>query len=189
MKKIKTVSALTRKDWRKWLAKNHKVEKSVQLIIYHKASKKKSIYYDEAVEEALCYGWIDSTGRSRDHESYYQFFAPRKLKSKWSKLNRLRAAKMIRQGLMRASGKAVIDIARKTGTWNTRIESHNAVIPDDLRQLFAKKKTAYKYFNEFPPSSKRVILEWIANAKRPETRKNRIAETVKLASKNIRAHH
>ncbi|HVM86812.1 MAG TPA: hypothetical protein VMT76_01400 [Puia sp.] len=90
-KKIKAVSARTRKDWRKWLEKNHQSEKSVWLIIYHKTSKTKSVYYNEAVEEAICFGWIDSLANKRDAESRYQLFSQRKPKSNWSKLNRERA--------------------------------------------------------------------------------------------------
>jgi len=159
------------------------------LVIYHKTSAVKSVYYEEAVEEAICFGWIDSIAHKRDAESKYQFFAKRKPKSNWSKLNRARAAKMTEQGLMTASGAAMIELAKQTGTWEALTDVQNNVIPDDLAALFKKNKTAFNNFNAFPPSSKRIILEWILNAKKPETRLQRITETVRLAADNIKANH
>lgn len=186
---IKTFHAKTRKEWRKWLEKNHLGEKSVWLIIYHKGSETKSVYYDEAVEEALCFGWIDSIAHKRDEESKYQFFAIRKPKSNWSKLNRERAERMIASELMTPSGQALIDLAKSTGTWEALIDVQNSVIPDDLQSQLDKNKIALNNFLAFSPSSKRIILEWIHNAKKSETRLKRIEETVKLASENIKANH
>ncbi len=188
-KGIKAIEAKTRKEWRKWLEKNHQTEKSVWLIIHHKSRNIKSVYYDEAVEEAICFGWIDSVANKRDGESKYQFFSQRKPTSNWSRLNRERAAKMIDQKLMTASGQALIDIALKTGTWEALIDVENAVIPSDLKKMFDKNKAAFKHFQAFPVSSKRIILEWILNAKKPETRQQRIEQAVELAAKNIRANH
>ena len=185
----KVVSAKSRKEWRKWLEKNHQTESSVWLIIFHKCSEVKSVYYDEAVEEAICFGWIDSIANKRDSESKYQLFSRRKPGSKWSRLNRQRSAKMISQGMMTPSGQAVIDRAMKEGTWEALEQVQSAVIPDDLRKLFNKNKTALKNFQAFPPSSKRIILEWILNARQPQTRERRIAQTVELAAKNIKANH
>ena len=185
----KVVSAKSRKEWRKWLEKNHQTESSVWLIIFHKRSEVKSVYYDEAVKEAICFGWIDSIANKRDSESKYQLFSRRKPGSKWSRLNRQRSAKMISQGMMTPSGQAVIDRAMKEGTWEALEQVQSAVIPDDLRKLFNKNKTALKNFQAFPPSSKRIILEWILNARQPQTRERRIAQTVELAAKNIKANH
>lgn len=186
---VLAIKAETRKSWRDWLKKNHQKEKSVWLIIYHKNSQVESVTYDAAVEEAVCFGWIDSKPNKRDDESYYLFFAQRKSGSKWSKANRERALKMIKQGLMTTSGQAMIDIAKKKGTWEALVDVQNSVVPADLQKLLEKHKTAFENFQAFPPSSKRIILEWIMNAKRPETRKKRIEETVKLAAQNIRANH
>lgn len=185
----KVVSAKSRKEWRKWLEKNHQTESSVWLIIFHKRSEVKSVYYDEAVEEAICFGWIDSIANKRDSESKYQLFSRRKPGSKWSRLNRQRSAKMISQGMMTPAGQALIDRAMKEGTWEALEQVQSAVIPDDLRKLFNKNKTALKNFQAFPPSSKRIILEWILNARQPQTRERRIAQTVELAAKNIKANH
>lgn len=186
---IKTFYAKNRKAWRNWLQKNHAKEKAVWLVIYHKKSNTPSVYYNEAVEEALCFGWIDSKANKRDDKSAYQSFMQRKPKSNWSKLNRERAAKMIEQGLMHSSGQAMIDLAKKSGTWDALTDVQNYVVPHDLQQLLRKNKTAQKNFEAFSPSSKRIILEWVLNAKRPETRIKRIEETVTLAAKNIKANH
>jgi uncharacterized protein YdeI (YjbR/CyaY-like superfamily) len=183
------VSAGSRTEWRKWLAKNHKTKDAVWLIIYHKRSDTKSVYYDEAVEEALCFGWIDSKPNKRDSKSYYLFFAKRKPKSNWSKANRERAQRMIDEGMMMPAGQAMIDLAKKSGTWNALVKVQKNVVPDDLKKAFAKNKIALKNFEAFPPSSKRIILEWILNAKKEETRLKRITETVTLAAKNIKANH
>lgn len=186
---IKAFHARTRKEWRKWLEKYHQSEKSVWLIIYHKSSTKKSVYYEEAVEEAICFGWIDSIAHKRDEESKYQFFAVRKEKSNWSKANKERAEKMMAQGLMTESGLKLIESAKKSGAWEALVDVQNSVIPDDLQQLLNKNKIAFKNFLAFPPSSKRIILEWILNAKKMETRQKRIEETVRLAADNIKANH
>lgn len=110
--------AKSRLEWRQWLAENAQSEKSVWLILYHKKSKVESVNLNDATEEALCYGWIDSLCKKRDKESYYLTFTPRKPKSsKWSKPNRERAERMIRQGLMTPSGQQLIDIAKESGNW------------------------------------------------------------------------
>lgn len=189
MDNIKTFRARTRKDWRKWLAKNHAKEKGVWLIMYRKDSKVANVNYAEAVEEALCFGWIDSVKKKRDAESSIQFFSQRKPKSNWSKLNRERADKLTKQGLMTRPGQAVIDLAKTTGTWTALEEMENTVIPSDLKKLFDKNVTAFNNFQAFPPSSKKMILTWILGAKTPETRHKRITETVTLAKKNMRANH
>jgi uncharacterized protein YdeI (YjbR/CyaY-like superfamily) len=120
-KDIKAVKAVNRDSWRKWLLKNHEKERSVWLIMYHIKSKTKSIYYNDAVEEALCFGWIDSTRVKRDTESYYQYFAKRRPGSNWSQSNRDRVKKLIAEGLMTPAGQVFIDIAKKKGTWNSKI--------------------------------------------------------------------
>jgi uncharacterized protein YdeI (YjbR/CyaY-like superfamily) len=178
-----------RKIWREWLQKNHTKTKSVWLILYHKDSVKPSVTYDDAVEEALCFGWIDSKPNKRDDESSYLFFARRNPKSNWSKKNRERAERMISLGLMTSSGMEMIALAKNTGRWTALEEVQNSVIPTDLKEALAIKPIAEKNFSEFPPSSKRIILEWILNAKKPETRQKRIEETVQLAEKNIKANH
>ena len=186
---VNTFHAKSRSEWRQWLQNNHTSQKSVWLIIYHKDNKTRSVDYEEAVEEALCFGWIDSKPNKRDDESYFLFFAKRKPGSNWSKVNRERAEKMISEGLMTEVGQAMIDLAKRSGTWTALEEVQDSVIPDDLQRMFNSNRLAFNNFQSFPPSSKRIILEWIFSAKRQETRRKRIEETVSLAEKNIRANH
>jgi uncharacterized protein YdeI (YjbR/CyaY-like superfamily) len=181
--------AKSRKEWRKWLEKNHQTEKFIWLVIYRKKSKTPSVYYDEAVEEALCFGWIDSKGNERDSESFYLFFAQRNPKSNWSKINKQRVERMTAEGLMTSNGQKLIDLAKTNGTWDAMEEIDNLVIPADLKNMFARNKKAFKNFEAFPPSSKKIILNWILSAKRQETREQRIKQTVELAAKNIKANH
>jgi uncharacterized protein YdeI (YjbR/CyaY-like superfamily) len=186
---IQIVTAATRKEWRHWLAENHRKETNVLLAIYHKTSGKESVYYEESVEEALCFGWIDSKANKQDADSFLLMFSKRKPASKWSKLNRERIEKLTDEGQIEPAGQAMIDLAKETGTWEALVDVQNSVVPDDLQQLFDKNEAAFKNFNAFPPSSKRIILEWILNAKRAETRQQRIEKTVELAAQNIRANH
>ncbi|SKC83817.1 YdeI/OmpD-associated family protein [Ohtaekwangia koreensis] len=113
------VYAKTRKEWRQWLRANSQTEKSVWLILYHKKSNVECVTNDDATEEAVCFGWIDSLCKKRDSQSYYLTFTPRKPKSKWSKPNRDRAEKMIQKRLMTKQGQKAIDLAKEIGTWET----------------------------------------------------------------------
>lgn len=186
---IQTFYASTRSKWRKWLEENCRSENSIWLIIYKKKSKTPSVAFIDAIEEAICFGWIDSKAVKRDDESYYLFFTQRNPKSTWSKSNRERAEKMIKMGLMTQRGQDLIDLAKKIGTWDALTDAQNSVIPDDLQKLFDKNETAFKNFEAFSPSDKRAILEWISKAKKPETRERRIVQTVELAENNIKAYH
>lgn len=114
---IEAFYAKTRLQWRRWLKKNSQSEKFVCLIVYHKKSKTKCIPYNEAIEEALCYGWIDSRADKRDPESFYQRFSPRKANSNWSNRNIERVERMVKEGLMTEHGQKLIDVAKQTGRW------------------------------------------------------------------------
>jgi uncharacterized protein YdeI (YjbR/CyaY-like superfamily) len=184
----RTFYAKSRAEWRKWLEQNHQSEKLVWLVIPHKNSKLPGVSYEEAVEEALCFGWIDSKANRKDAESYYQLIAKRNPKSYWSQSNRQRVEKLIEQGLMTKAGLEAVELAKKTGTWTAMEKIQNAEIPEDLQRLFDQNKKAFENFQAFPTSSKQIILYWISSAKRPETRQKRIQDTVALAEKNIRAN-
>lgn len=186
---IKTFYATSQKEWRNWLNKNHKSEKSVWLIIYKKETNIPSVYYSEAVDQALCFGWIDSKPNKRDEQSYYQFFSKRNPKSNWSKVNKLKVEKLTEKKLMHQAGCEMIDIAKQNGTWDALNEIEKIVLPEDFKLLLDKNKTAFEHWENFSRSSKRGILEWIINARKPETRKKRMEETVSLAEKNIKANH
>lgn len=178
---IRTFNPADRSAWRKWLAANHTSTEPVCLIVFNKKSKTPNISY----EEALCFGWIDNKGMKRNGESMYLQFTPRKEKGNWSKLNRTRAEKMILEGLMTKAGQTFIDIAKKNGKWDASLEADT--IPPDLQKVFDKKKKAFKNFQSFALSSQRLIIQWITDAKKPETRQQRIEKTVTLAAQNIRA--
>lgn len=176
----------TVEEWRAWLRQNGRTERSVWVIV-HRGGQ--GINLAEAVEHALCFGWIDSKTLRRDDTSTYQTFTPRNPRSTWSQVNRDRVEKLLAAGLMEAPGQELIDLARRTGTWDCLAEAQNGVIPADLQAELDRSEEAAKNFAAFPPSSKRRILEWIALAKRPETRHRRITETTTQAALNQRANH
>lgn len=182
------ISAPTRADWRQWLAENGETEKSVWLAIYKKASGTPSVTYDEAVDEALCFGWIDSSAKKGTDEYYLQFFARRNPKSNWSRVNKDKVAKLIQAGLMTDAGMEMVDLAKQTGTWSALDDVENLINPPDLQQQLDANPTARQYFDAFPKSVKRGILEWLLNAKTPATRAKRIDEIVTLAERNERAN-
>ncbi|MBI3125777.1 MAG: YdeI/OmpD-associated family protein [Ignavibacteriales bacterium] len=182
-----SIQPKSRAEWRKWLSSHHTQEEGVWLITFKKSSGKQLLDYAGAVEEALCFGWVDSKGNKLDEERTMLWFTARKKGSGWSKLNKSRIEKLISAELMMPAGLAKIAAAKKDGSWSSLDSIEELEIPPDLEKAFAANKTAYKYFNEFPRSAKRAILFWIAGAKKPETRAKRIQETVTSASKNIRA--
>lgn len=183
-KQLESFYAKTRQEWREWLEKNHLTSDGLWLIYYKKDTGIPSVSYDEAVEEALCFGWIDSKVNALDNERYKQVFSPRKYKSVWSKLNKQRVEKLIGQGLMTSAGLAKIAAAKQDGSWHTLDAIEALIIPADLKQALETNETANRYFEGFSNSSKKNILFWIESAKRPQTRLNRIAQAVSAAAQN-----
>ena len=178
----------SRAEWRAWLEQHHTRPDGLWVITYKKTSGREYVSYEEIVEEALCFGWIDSKGNKLDEERTMLWCAPRKPGSKWSRPNKQRVDKLLAAGWMHPAGLAKIEAAKQDGAW-TALDAVEALeIPADLKRALAANKDARSYFDGFPRSVKRAILEWISNAKRPETRAKRIAETAELASKNIRAN-
>lgn len=184
---MSTVTVTTAARWRDWLARNGTSADEVWLVLCHKDSGRPSLRYPEAVEHALCYGWIDGLHRRHDADSSRLRFTPRRPRSTWSRVNRERAERMIERGLMTEPGQALIDLAKRTGTW--QVVPDEDAVPPDLRERLDLDEAARGNFDRFPPSSKRQILAWIATAKRPETRRRRIERTVTLAAVNVRANH
>lgn len=177
------VYAKDRKVWRKWLQKNHDKSTGVWLVFYKKDSGKPTVTYAEAVEEALCFGWIDSTQNKLDDESHKQIFTPRKPRSVWSKLNKTRIDKMIAEGLMTDAGMAKIETAKQDGSWTTLDVVEALTIPADLKKAFAANKAAKKHFETaYSPSLKKMILYRLNMAKRQETRDKYIAEVIDAAN-------
>lgn len=186
---IEIYHAKDRQAWRAWLQKNHAKKKSVWLKYYKPGSGKPRVPQDQAVEEALCFGWIDSKANKLDELSSIQFFSQRKPKSNWSKINKQRVDKLIKEGLMQPAGLTAIEEAKRNGSWDALNEVEELIMPEDFVKALNKNKRAKNYFMEFPKSSKKIILQWIYSAKQVETRKKRIAESVRLAGENVRANH
>ncbi|MDX1907401.1 MAG: YdeI/OmpD-associated family protein [Bacteroidia bacterium] len=185
---IPTLYAPDQAAWRTWLAAHHETESRIWLIIYRKQSGIPSVYYDEAVDEALCFGWIDSKPNKRDENSFFQFFSRRDPTSNWSKVNKTKVERLLREGRMAPAGLAMVELAQQTGTWTALDEVEALIIPPDLQAALEAQPNALQHFVAFPPSARRGILEWILNARRPETRQKRITETARLAAQNIRAN-
>lgn len=179
------IHARNRAALRSWLKTHHREQQGVWLV--YEKGEKRTMTYDDIVEELLCFGWVDSVvGKVNEHQTKI-YIASRKPKSNWSKPNKTRIAKLTQLGLMMPQGKAMVALAKQTGTWTALDEVENLTIPKDLRDELESEKDAFKHFSAFPRSAKRGILEWILNAKKPETRAARIKKTAQLASKNIRA--
>jgi uncharacterized protein YdeI (YjbR/CyaY-like superfamily) len=184
----KTFHPMTRKAWREWLQENHASSPGIWMIYYKKQSGKRKLEYGEAVEEALCFGWIDSLPRKLDEQRAMLKFTPRKPKSAWSRLNKTRITKLIRAGLMTVAGLGKIEQAKKDGSWDklTSSDSHidSNSIPVELRKALSKRKKALENFNSFPPGYRKRFLFWIDSAKQPGTRKARIQQTVRMVLAN-----
>jgi uncharacterized protein YdeI (YjbR/CyaY-like superfamily) len=179
----------SRADWRAWLEKHHAKATAVWLVSYRKATGRTRVSYEDLVEEALCFGWIDSVQRVLDDERSMLRFSPRKPKSVWSKINKGRVGRLTRLGLMAPAGQAKIDAAKRDGSWHALDAVERLVVPPDLDAELAANPDAARHFAAFPPSSRKIILGWIAGAKRPETRAKRVSETVRQAAKNLKANH
>lgn len=171
----------SRKDWRKWLEKNHEKEDSVWLIYYKKGTGKSSLSWSDAVEEALCFGWIDSVRQTVDTESFRQFFGKRKANSTWSKINKGKIETLIADGLMAEAGFASIELAKQNGSWSILDEVEELTIPEDLKAAFAKQNGSQEFFLGLSRSVRKAILQWLMFAKRAETREKRIVEIATLA--------
>jgi uncharacterized protein YdeI (YjbR/CyaY-like superfamily) len=181
-------SAKNSEEWRNWLAENHDKESKVWLILYNKSSDLESITYDQAVDDAICFGWIDSLVNKRDENSRYQYFAKRNPKSNWSKVNKEKVARLTAENKIMPAGQKMIDLAKETGTWVFLDRVENLELPEIMQDMFTSNKKAFENWENFPRSIKRGILEWIYNAKKQETQLARITETVFLAERNVRAN-
>ncbi len=192
METFKDLPAIEAKDaatWRKWLEANHEKTPAVWLIMYKMAVDKPSVCYNEALDEAICFGWIDSHKRKRDEHSFYQLFSKRKVKSKWSRVNKEKVRQLTKAGKMMSAGLEAVKAAKANGMWDVLNEVEEGVVPPDLQAALDANPIAKGYFEAFPRSSKRNILEWILSAKQAETRQKRIDETVRMAAENLRANH
>ena len=186
MKDVEDYCPSDKQDWRKWLELNHNKKKAVWLIFYKKKSPNYNLSWSESVDEALCFGWIDSVKKTIDTEKYIQYFSRRKAKSNWSKINKDKVQILIEQELMKEEGYKSIEIAKENGSWIFLDEVEALLIPEDLKREFVNYKGSMEYFDGLSKSVKKILLYWIVSAKRKETRQKRILEIAENASKNLK---
>lgn len=185
---LEQVEVTSRAQWRAWLKKHHTRTEGIWLITFKVHLPHKHVGYDATVEEALCFGWIDSIARKLDEHRRMLYFCPRKPRSVWSKLNKDRIVRLIADKRMTPSGLKTIELAKQNGSW-TSIDAAEAMeIPADLLRALKKNKAASKNYDAFPPGARKQIIGWVLGAKTVETRERRIAISVQLAAKNIRAN-
>jgi uncharacterized protein YdeI (YjbR/CyaY-like superfamily) len=178
---MKQVYIKTRAEWRKWLSRNHDKSAGVWLVFYKKGTGKPTLEYDASVEEALCFGWIDSIIKSLDDARYVRKFTPRKPSSKWSESNKRRVAKLIKRKLMTKAGLALVTHAKKSGTWQKQDRPDISFeLPKDFAKALAKNKKAKSFFEQLAPGYKKQFIGWISVAKRQATIDKRIAESIAL---------
>lgn len=183
---LETFCPRIRQDWREWLESNHLEKKSIWLIYHKKRTNIPTVTYSDAVDEALCFGWIDSKSKSIDEQKSMQFFCKRKPKSVWSKVNKNKVARLIEAGLMTQAGINAIEIAKENGSWTILDEAEALIIPGDLEFEFQKNPNSKEYFLGLSRSDKRNILQWLTLAKRQETRIKRIEEIATLAGEKLK---
>ena len=185
MKITETLYVKNREEWRNWLLNNFDSKPEIWLIYYKKHTSKPRIPYNDAVEEALCFGWIDSIIKRVDKKIYVQKYTPRKARSIWSDLNKKRAEKMIKTGLMTSAGLIKIGEAKKNGRWEEAYTSKKKVeVPQDLKETLLANKEAINNFRNFAKSYQNMYINYINMAKKEETRIRRIRKVVEMAEKN-----
>ena len=185
-KDIETFYPTSKKDWRQWLKKNHGVKQCIWLIYYKKKVGIPTITWSEAVDEALCFGWIDSTAKPIDDEKYMQFFCKRKPTSAWSKINKAKVQQLTNEGLIMPAGYKSIETAKQNGAWIILDDVEALKIPKDLEKEFKTKKGSKMFFLSLSKSVQKMILYRLVLAKRPETRQKRISEIAELLAKQLK---
>jgi uncharacterized protein YdeI (YjbR/CyaY-like superfamily) len=181
------VHADDRATWRAWLEANHATARGAWLVTWRPRSGRAGLDYEAAVEEALCFGWVDSTGGQLDDERSKLYFAPRKPRSVWAASNKARVERLIREGRMAPAGLAAIERAKANGSWEILDAVERLEVPDDLAAALEARPPAAVHFAAFPPSARKMLLSWIAVAVRPETRAARITKVAEAAARNERA--
>jgi uncharacterized protein YdeI (YjbR/CyaY-like superfamily) len=178
-----------RKAWRAWLSRHHATSSGVWLAYWRASTGKPRVGYDESIEEALCFGWIDGLARTIDAERYARKFTPRAVGSEWSAVNIARARRLEAAGLMTPAGRALARSARE-GPKSRRAREKRAGplrLPKELREALAKDPVARGNFEAFAPGYRRLYVRWITEAKRPETRAKRLREAVQLIARNVKS--
>ncbi len=173
-----------RAEWRAWLEANHATTDGAWLVTWRKTSGRPVLDYEDAIQEALCFGWVDNRPGPVDEQRVKLYFAPRRERSTWSASNKARVERLIAAGLMRPAGLAAIERAKANGSWTSLDAVERAEVPDDLAAALAADPAAEANFAAFTLSIRKLFLAWVASARRPATRDARIAETVRLAAAN-----
>ncbi len=175
-----------RLSWRAWLEANHATARGVWLVTWRRRSGRVGLDYEAAIEEALCFGWVDSTGGVLDDERGRLYFAPRKPRSVWAASNKARVERLIADGRMAPAGLAAVERARADGSWTILDAAERGEVPDDLADELRRHPPAAVNFEAFPPSTRRMLLGWVALARRPDTRARRIRAIAEAAARNER---
>lgn len=178
---------MTRAQWRAWLAANHNSVPGVWLSSWRPAADKPVCPYPDAVEEAICFGWIDSTVNVLDERRTLQLMTPRRPRSGWTRLNRQRAADMESAGLMTDAGRRAIEVAQGNGWWTLSDTVEDLVEPDDLADALGANPAARAHWNDFPPSARKAMLWWVVSAAKQQTRARRVEAIVERAAHGERA--
>ena len=178
---MKELSVTTRSQWRRWLSRNHDRSNGVWLVFHRKATGVATLAYEDVVEEALCYGWIDSIIRKLDERRYARKLTPRNNDSNWSATNIKRVDKLIQRGLMTKAGLNKIAAARKAGLYKPdKPPILSFTMPSEFERALSGNKKATAFFTQLAPSYRKQYIGWISNARRPETRMKRVAESIRL---------
>ncbi len=185
-KSIETICPKSKQQWRQWLHENHDQKQSVWLIYYKKKSNVPTVNWSEAVDEALCFGWIDSKKQSIDEEKYMQFFCKRKSNSTWSKVNKTKIQRLAEAGLITQAGFDSIETAKLNGSWAILDKVEELIVPEDLDREFQKSPNSKSYFLSLSMSDRRSILQWLVLAKRQKTRLKRIHEIGELVVQKLK---
>jgi len=176
----------SRDEWRAWLAANHEHAGGVWLVMWRASARRQPFGYEAAVEEALCFGWVDSRGGKVDEQRKKLYFARRKPRSAWAAPNKERVERLLEAGRMAPAGIAAIEVAKANGSWTLLDGATRGDLPDDLRSALAERPPARERWDAFPPSVRRAALGWIALARRPETRAHRVMQAADDAQRNVR---
>lgn len=180
--KVEIICPANRGEWRQWLREHHATSQSVWVLYYKKKMMVSAMTWSEAVDEALCFGWIDSKRKPVDHEKFIQFYCKRKARSTWSKVNKEKIIRLIEAGLMTQAGFASIETAKRNGSWTLLDEVEELIIPPDLEREFERYSGSKDFFLSLSKSVRKAMLQWLVLAKQPETRLKRIQEMAVLAS-------
>jgi len=179
---MKTIEMKDRAAWRAWLTENQDGVDEIWLIFYKKESGIPGIEYGEALDEALCFGWVDSLIRKIDEQTYARKFTPRKDESQWSVVNKRRVEQLIRDGLMTEHGLRKVEAAKRSGRWDAPVQrpKFDLSMPAEFAEALRSHPQAEAAFNRLAPTHQKQYLLWIVTAKRPETRARRIVEAVQM---------